>query len=33
MKREGRPEEIVDTILFLCSDAAGYITGQSISTV
>jgi NAD(P)-dependent dehydrogenase (short-subunit alcohol dehydrogenase family) len=31
MKREGRPEEIADTVLFLCSSAASYITGQSIS--
>jgi len=31
MKREGRPEEIANTVLFLCSEAASYITGQSIS--
>jgi NAD(P)-dependent dehydrogenase (short-subunit alcohol dehydrogenase family) len=31
MKREGRPEEIANTVLFLCSSAASYITGQSIS--
>jgi NAD(P)-dependent dehydrogenase (short-subunit alcohol dehydrogenase family) len=31
MKREGRPEEIADTVLFLCSSSASYITGQSIS--
>jgi len=31
MKREGRPEEIANVVLFLCSDAASYITGQSIS--
>ena len=31
MKRLGRPEEIADAVLFLCSDFASYITGQSIS--
>jgi len=31
MKREGRPDEIAHTVLFLCSEAASYITGQSIS--
>jgi NAD(P)-dependent dehydrogenase (short-subunit alcohol dehydrogenase family) len=31
MQREGRPEEIASTVLFLCSSAASYITGQSIS--
>jgi NAD(P)-dependent dehydrogenase (short-subunit alcohol dehydrogenase family) len=31
MKRVGRPEEIADAVLWLCSDAASYITGQSIS--
>jgi NAD(P)-dependent dehydrogenase (short-subunit alcohol dehydrogenase family) len=31
MQREGRPEEIANTVLFLCSDGANYITGQSIS--
>ena len=31
MKREGRPEEIANTVLFLCSSAASYITAQSIS--
>src|SRR5271155_4114747 len=31
MQREGRPEEIANTVLFLCSEAASYITGQSIA--
>lgn len=31
MKRVGRPEEIADAVLWLCSDAASYVTGQSIS--
>lgn len=31
MNRMGRPEEIADAVLWLCSDAASYVTGQSIS--
>ena len=31
MERLGRPEEIADAVLFLYSDFASYITGQSIS--
>jgi NAD(P)-dependent dehydrogenase (short-subunit alcohol dehydrogenase family) len=31
MGRTGRPEEIADAVLWLCSDAASYVTGQSIS--
>lgn len=31
MKREGKAHEIADAVLFLCSDKASYITGQSIS--
>jgi NAD(P)-dependent dehydrogenase (short-subunit alcohol dehydrogenase family) len=31
MRRFGRPDEIADAVLWLCSDAASYITGQSIS--
>ena len=28
--RVGRPEDIADTVLFLCSDKAGFITGENI---
>jgi NAD(P)-dependent dehydrogenase (short-subunit alcohol dehydrogenase family) len=31
MRRLGRPEEIADVVLWLCSDKASYVTGQSIS--
>jgi NAD(P)-dependent dehydrogenase (short-subunit alcohol dehydrogenase family) len=31
MGRHGRPEEIADAVLWLCSQAASYVTGQSIS--
>jgi NAD(P)-dependent dehydrogenase (short-subunit alcohol dehydrogenase family) len=31
MGRVGRPEEIADAVLYLCSSAASYITCQSIS--
>ena len=31
MGRVGRPEEIADAVLWLCSEAASYVTGQSIS--
>jgi NAD(P)-dependent dehydrogenase (short-subunit alcohol dehydrogenase family) len=31
MGRVGRPEEIADAVVWLCSDAASYVTGQSIS--
>jgi NAD(P)-dependent dehydrogenase (short-subunit alcohol dehydrogenase family) len=31
MGRVGRPEEIADAVLWPCSDAASYVTGQSIS--
>jgi NAD(P)-dependent dehydrogenase (short-subunit alcohol dehydrogenase family) len=28
--RMGQPEEIADLALFLCSDAAGFITGSNV---
>ena len=31
LKRIGKPEEIADTILFLCEDESSFITGQVIS--
>jgi len=31
MGRVGRPEEIASAVLWLCSEAASYVTGQSIS--
>jgi NAD(P)-dependent dehydrogenase (short-subunit alcohol dehydrogenase family) len=31
MGRMGKPEEIADAVLWLCSSGASYITGQSIS--
>src|SRR3984893_10062684 len=31
MGRYGRPEEIADAVLWLCSSSASYVTGQSIS--
>lgn len=31
MGRDGRAEEIADAVLWLCSQAASYVTGQSIS--
>jgi len=31
MGRPGRPDEIADAVLWLCSSAASYVTGQSLS--
>jgi len=30
MRRWGDPDELAGTAVFLCSDAASYITGQTI---
>ena len=30
LARLGKPEEIASLVSFLCSDAAGYITGETV---
>lgn len=30
MKRLGKPEEVAETVLWLCSDAASFVTGHSV---
>ncbi|HEY9664342.1 MAG TPA: SDR family oxidoreductase, partial [Allocoleopsis sp.] len=31
MQRVGQPQDIAETVVWLCSDAAGFITGQNIA--
>ena len=31
LKRMGRPEEVADAVVFLASDAASYITAQTLN--
>jgi len=31
MQRVGQPQDIAETVIWLCSDAAGFITGQNIA--
>jgi NAD(P)-dependent dehydrogenase (short-subunit alcohol dehydrogenase family) len=31
LRRQGRPEEVADVALFLCSDAASFMTGSIVT--
>jgi NAD(P)-dependent dehydrogenase (short-subunit alcohol dehydrogenase family) len=31
MRRVGQPQDSAETVVWLCSDAAGFITGQNIA--
>jgi 2-hydroxycyclohexanecarboxyl-CoA dehydrogenase len=31
MKRVGRPEEVASAVVYFCSEAAGFVTGQTLS--